>query len=208
MLFRSGGLSVLGAAWDMGFGQPDRPGYDEPRQVGCVTGAAMLMRREAFLELGGFDDSYFAYFEDADLCWRWWLRGYELRYTPRARALHAYGGSTALGRLSPLRIENCQTNRLQNMVKNLELQTVVRVLPVSILYDTLRVSELWRRGHADAAQAHLRGSREFRRHLGHALTQRRQVQASRIRSDQELLGQGVLSGVVAAAREGRRIGLV
>lgn len=130
-----GGLTLLGSAYDIGFGQPDHNGNDGPRPVGCVTGAAMLLRRDAFLELGGFDDAYFAYFEDADLCWRWWLRGYELRYTPEARVLHAYGRSTGLGRLAPLRIEHCQTNRLQNMFKNLELQTLLRVLPLSVVYD-------------------------------------------------------------------------
>ena len=206
VLNHAGGfLTPLGSAFDTGFGAPDGPAFDTARAVGCATGAAMLVRREAFLTVGGFDESYFAYFEDADLCWRFWLRGWTVRYAPAARVLHAYGGSTGPGRLSPFRIEHCQMNRLQNMFRNLATATLLRTLPASLAFDAYRVAGLLTGGERDAASAHLRGTRRFLALLPHVLAERRRVQASRVRSDQELRRLGVLVSLGDAAREWRRI---
>ena len=49
-----------------------------------ANGAAMLVRRSAFLELGGFDETFFMDLEDLDLCWRAWLRGWGSVYVPDA----------------------------------------------------------------------------------------------------------------------------
>ena len=57
-------------------------------------GAAMLVRRERLLELGGFDESFFLEWEDLDLCWRAWLRGWPSVYVPRARLRHRVGAVT------------------------------------------------------------------------------------------------------------------
>jgi N-acetylglucosaminyl-diphospho-decaprenol L-rhamnosyltransferase len=61
--------------------------------VDWVMGAAMLIRREAFDLVGGFDERYFLYWEDADLCRRLRERGWTTRYVPRARVVHAGGAS-------------------------------------------------------------------------------------------------------------------
>lgn len=200
-----GRVTVLGAGYDVGFGALDGPEYSNAGTVGCATGAAMLVRRAAFLEAGGFDESYFAYFEDADLCWRLWLRGYTVRYAPAARVLHAYGGSSGLGRASPFRIEHCQANRLLNMVKNLEAGTLAWALPASLAYDAMRLRDLLRSRQLAAARAYVRGTRRFLGLLSHALRQRRQVQASRVRGDAELFRLGALTGLPQAAAEWRRL---
>ena len=58
-------------------------------------GAAMLVRRELLLELGGFDETFFMEWEDLDLCWRAWLRGYGSVYVPDAWLRHRVGGATS-----------------------------------------------------------------------------------------------------------------
>lgn len=63
--------------------------------VDWVMGAAMLVRREAFDAAGGFDERYFLYWEDADLCRRLRDRGLTTRYVPGARVLHPGGVSAA-----------------------------------------------------------------------------------------------------------------
>jgi GT2 family glycosyltransferase len=63
--------------------------------VDWVMGAAMLVRRDRFDAVGGFDTRYFLYWEDADLCRRLWARGWSTRYVPGARVTHAGGGSAA-----------------------------------------------------------------------------------------------------------------
>jgi GT2 family glycosyltransferase len=57
-------------------------------------GAAMLVRREMLLELGCFDESFFMEWEDLDLCWRAWSRGWPSVYVPDARLRHRVGGVT------------------------------------------------------------------------------------------------------------------
>jgi N-acetylglucosaminyl-diphospho-decaprenol L-rhamnosyltransferase len=65
-----------------------------PAEVDWVSGACLLVRRSAFDELGGFDEAYFMYLEDVDLCWRAWRRGWRVAYEPGGRVVHAQGVST------------------------------------------------------------------------------------------------------------------
>jgi GT2 family glycosyltransferase len=166
----------------------------------------MLLRRAAFETVGGFDESYFAYFEDADLCWRLWLRGYTVRFQPAARVLHAYGGSTTDGRLSPFRIKHCQANRLQNMTKHLEVSTFIGAFPASLAYDSLRLVQLVSAGRLRAARALIAGTAAFFKMFKHAVNERRRCQTGRVRSDRELLQLGALVDIFEAAREWRRLG--
>src|SRR5262249_17038786 len=104
LLNHAGGqLTILGAAFDRGYGMHDGPAFGTAGTVGCASGAGMLVRRDAFLSVNGFDEEYFAFFDDADLCWRMWLSGRTVRYQPAARLQHAYGGSSGGSRLSPFR---------------------------------------------------------------------------------------------------------
>jgi GT2 family glycosyltransferase len=57
-------------------------------------GAAMLVRRDKLLDLGCFDESFFMEWEDLDLCWRAWSRGWQSVYVPDARVRHRVGGVT------------------------------------------------------------------------------------------------------------------
>jgi GT2 family glycosyltransferase len=57
-------------------------------------GAAMLVRRQRLLELGGFDESFFMEWEDLDLCWRAWAHGWPSVYVPAARLRHRVGAVT------------------------------------------------------------------------------------------------------------------
>jgi N-acetylglucosaminyl-diphospho-decaprenol L-rhamnosyltransferase len=65
----------------------------ESAAVPWVMGAAMLIRRDRFDAVGGFDERYFMYWEDADLCRRLRQQGWTTRYVPRARVAHAGGVS-------------------------------------------------------------------------------------------------------------------
>jgi GT2 family glycosyltransferase len=62
--------------------------------VDWVSGACMLIRRAAFESVGGFDERYFLYWEDADLCRRLRAHGYHVRYVPGATAIHGVGTSS------------------------------------------------------------------------------------------------------------------
>lgn len=73
-----------------------RPVYFPPPagEAPWVKGAALAIRREAFEAVGGFDEGYFLYAEEMDLCWRLRAAGWEVRFTPDARVVHEEGAST------------------------------------------------------------------------------------------------------------------
>ena len=63
--------------------------------VDWVSGSCFLARRRVLEELGGFDERYFMYLEDVDLCWRARRAGYAVAYVPEASVTHLQGHSTA-----------------------------------------------------------------------------------------------------------------
>ena len=73
------------------------------RTVDWVSGACMLARRDALAEVGGFDERYFLYWEDADLCRRLRSRGHVVRYAPAATAVHQGGHSSRGVRVPAIR---------------------------------------------------------------------------------------------------------
>ena len=75
---------------------------DGIEQVEAISGALMLMRREVFLALGGFDTGYRLHFEDLDLCRRLRQQGYACYVQHAARALHLKGTSS---RRNPVWVE-------------------------------------------------------------------------------------------------------
>ena len=66
-----------------------------PREVDWVSGAAIWLRRAALDAVGGWDEGYFMYVEDVDLCWRLTGAGWGVAYEPGARVVHVQGVSTA-----------------------------------------------------------------------------------------------------------------
>jgi N-acetylglucosaminyl-diphospho-decaprenol L-rhamnosyltransferase len=92
------GHGFLGIVW------PSNPftrryrmlGWDhaDAREVDWISGACFLVRRTAFDAVVGFDESYFMYSEDVDLCWRLRRAGWDIYYEPAGRVMHAQGAST------------------------------------------------------------------------------------------------------------------
>ncbi len=70
------------------------PPASEQGDVDWVTGAAMLLRRDAVSASGPFDERYFLYFEDVDLCRRLHATGQRVVFEPRARVRHRFGGGS------------------------------------------------------------------------------------------------------------------
>jgi GT2 family glycosyltransferase len=65
------------------------------RRVDWILGAVLAIRREAFDAVGGFDEAYFLYQEEVDLCYRLRAAGWEIHYAPVATVLHVGGASTS-----------------------------------------------------------------------------------------------------------------
>ena len=73
--------------------EPDRGQYDEISEVFWASGAALFIRREQWIEIGGFDEDFFAHMEEIDLCWRLKNRGYKVMYCPGSKVFHVGGGT-------------------------------------------------------------------------------------------------------------------
>jgi N-acetylglucosaminyl-diphospho-decaprenol L-rhamnosyltransferase len=67
----------------------------QAREADWVSGAFFVARRTAFDEVGGFDERYFMYVEDVDLCWRLRRAGWAIRYEPAAEIVHTQGLSAS-----------------------------------------------------------------------------------------------------------------
>ncbi len=75
---------------------PTRPEYNVPREVDHCSGACLMVRRDLFLELGGFDAAYApAYFEDCDLALRVRKRGLKVVYIPGSVVVHHLSATTS-----------------------------------------------------------------------------------------------------------------
>jgi GT2 family glycosyltransferase len=70
--------------------------------VDWVSGACAMVRREAFDAVGGMDDNFFMYWEDADFCFRVKRAGWQTIYNPQVEVLHLTGRSSAYARRKSL----------------------------------------------------------------------------------------------------------
>jgi GT2 family glycosyltransferase len=86
-------LTADGRALETGAGEEQSQRWLRGREVFGVCGAACLLRRELFAELGGYDESYFAFYEDVDLNVRARVAGWGFRYAPEAVVWHVGNAS-------------------------------------------------------------------------------------------------------------------
>jgi len=101
-------------------------------EVFGVCGAACLMPKAVFEELGGFDEAFFASHEDVDLSYRARLRGYRCRYV--ADAIVRHHGSATLGTISAFAVSHAQRNLEWLYFKNTPGSLLIRTLPGHFVY--------------------------------------------------------------------------
>ena len=97
-----------------------------------ANGAAMLVRRDRLLELGGFDETFFLDWEDLDLCWRAWLRGWPTVYVPDAWLRHRVGAVTS-PEMAPRRLASSHHNLMRFALKALPPAAAARVVAGELL---------------------------------------------------------------------------
>jgi GT2 family glycosyltransferase len=120
---------------NIGSREVDRGQYDNlMAEPFFVCGAAMLIKRKAFLEVGGFDSKLFAYSEDLDLCWRLRLKGHKIKYCPTAVIYHAFSGSWR-SHLSKFYLT--YRNFLRVCIKNYSMLSITKNIPFYLIYITV-----------------------------------------------------------------------
>jgi len=101
---------------DRGYQEIDRGQYERAEEVLAFCGAAVCFRTEALRKVGDFDEDFFVYYEDTDLAWRLWARGWRVRYVPTSVVRHEH--SATLGEGNPRRQFYVDRNRLLMLTKN------------------------------------------------------------------------------------------
>ncbi len=71
----------------------DKNQYDNTREIFWACGACFFIRNNIFKKFGGFDDVYWAHFEEIDLCWRLQNHGFKIRFNAKSIVYHANGGT-------------------------------------------------------------------------------------------------------------------
>jgi len=138
---------------DRGSDQPDLGQFDTAELVDAASGAAMMLRVAALAELAIegelFDESFFAYHEDTDLCWRARLFGWQILYEPRAVSLHRRGWQRDRRADIPIatRRHSFKNHYLQ-LVKNETRAGFVRNLPWLVRWEILRLGFVLSRDRA------------------------------------------------------------
>lgn len=125
--------------YGMGFQPQDKEALADGtiREVLFACGGAMLIKRDVFIDVGGFDEDYFAYFEDVDLGWRLWVLGHRVLLAPRSVTYHR-GHTTGKKFATERRALLYERNALYTILKNYEEETLNRVLPVALLLTARR----------------------------------------------------------------------
>jgi GT2 family glycosyltransferase len=130
---------VSGLVWRRDHGRLSTKILDRAGEIFSPCAAAALYRRDAFLEIGGFDENYFCYLEDVDLGFRLRLLGYRCLYVPEAVVHHV--GSAITGKHSEFSLYYGHRNLVWTYVKNMPWPLFWLYLPQHILLNIISV--LW-----------------------------------------------------------------
>lgn len=130
--FDSSGLSWYGQAFKLNVGASAESSSSVERDVLFGTGSGLVVRRQTFVEVGGFDERYFMFFEDVDLGWRLWLLGHRVRYVPQSVIYHRHHAS--MKSIGPWREQFLlERNALFTIFKNYDDATLAATLPGAML---------------------------------------------------------------------------
>jgi GT2 family glycosyltransferase len=176
---------VSGIGWRRDHGKPaaESQTADVAGEVFSTCAGAGLYRRSAFLEVGGLDEDYFAYYCDHDLAFRLRLRGHRCWYVPDAVVLHV--GSGTAGVASDFGVYYGHRNLVWTFAKNMPWPLALAYLPQHLLVNALSVAMISARGQSRAI---LRAKRDALRGLPGVIRKRRELQRRRKVSSSELRG--------------------
>lgn len=112
--------------------------YDKVEEVAYVGGAAMVAKKTVLEQAGWFDEDYFCYHEETDLCWRVRLIGYKVLYVPDAVVYHQV--SSSFEKKQGLKEYLIERNRITTNLKNLQIENLLRSLIFESIYFAWKIA--------------------------------------------------------------------
>lgn len=173
---------VSGLHWRHGHGSNRATAPTQPTEVFSACAAAAIYRASTFRQLGGFDESYFAYSEDVDLGFRLRLAGGMSLLLPDARVHHVGSGIT--GRNSDFSIYHGHRNLTWTFIKNIPAPLMPILLPIHLAMILLVGLKFASSGHL---KPYARAKWDALRQLGPRLISRKKIQHTRVCSCLALL---------------------
>ncbi len=186
-------ITPIGSGFDIGFREENSQQYNFKKEVGAVCGGSMLVPKDVFLKIGGFDEDFFAYFEDVDYCWRAWIFGYKIIYAPSSVVLHKVGGSFRSDSLEKSFL--FERNRLFTVLKNFELKGLFLALILSIPYNVAKIFPNNQIASGSLFVTNLRANLYVLQHLNRVLRKRKLIASCRVVSDKMLYQHNIISSV-------------
>jgi hypothetical protein len=169
----------LGFGFCGGLGEMDSQEYQRDREITFASGAAMLIRREVLEEIGLFDEDFFLYQEDLDLCMRARLAGWRILLASGSKVHHKYVFAKNTNRYF-----YTECNRLPRLFKTYETRTLLVLLPALLMMEiALLFFALWGGWLGLKLKAYI----EVLRSLGKTLRKRKRLQNMRKVPDKEVL---------------------
>ena len=159
-----------GLGQNIGVGETDLGQYDCGGEVFGPCAGAALYRRAMLDEVGFFDPSFFAYYEDLDLAWRGRLAGWRSLTAPQAVVFHVHSATS--GKMSPFTVFQVQRNKWFVLLKNWPTSILVRRLPIICAVDLASLVLAVLRGRGMAA---VKARLEVWRSLSRILRERRRL---------------------------------
>lgn len=178
-------IHCTGLSFARGFGEASAD-YAAPETVSSVFGASFAIRAELWRQLGGFDETFFMYYEETDLAWRAQLLGYRCVFAPASVIYHAHSNAPSAGRLY-----YSSRNRHLLLLKNWRWPTLVLLLPALVLAELQDWSYLLLVAGRRGVSIKISGYRWLLGNLRQILRTRRVVQASRRTADRQILQRRV-----------------
>jgi GT2 family glycosyltransferase len=173
-------ITFTGLTFCRGLDQPAEK-YNQPDVVSAVSGAAFAIKRSVLEQIGGFDESFFIYYEDTDLSLRAMLAGYTCLYVPTSVVYHQY----AL-RFGPRKCFLQERNRYFSLLKTLRWRTLMVLLPLLLLSELIAWGYVLLRG-PEHVRSKLRSYAWLIGNRQRILEARRRVQGLRRVDDRVLL---------------------
>ncbi len=126
-----GGMNFHGIGIQKGYLEPLGPEWDEPAPTLFACGGAMAIEAGVFAESGGFDEEFFAYYEDVDLGWRLWVLGHRIEYVPSAVCYHHHSSTSKTFPVETIRLLQVR-NPFLACFKNYGEEHLRQVLPAQL----------------------------------------------------------------------------
>ena len=128
-------LTPTGFLYHYGFGVKDAPKYNKQIDLYTAKGACMMFRtsvlKKVAMDGNVLDPTYFAYFEETDMCHRVWLAGYRIVYAYKSVIYHKMGATSTSMNNAFIQYHSFK-NRINSYLKNLGTKALWKTMPIHI----------------------------------------------------------------------------